>query len=306
MKVLRSGLIRAGMVLGVLALGLSAPSVASANILTYTPPVGSSGQADLNDLDHYFMYAWRIQDGTGAASAPDTATSAFTGRTVTSAVLTFNNLYNWAAEPNALYITLLDTSYAIGASLNADGDPATTGNVQGWGDSTLPDLNQVTYYQDIASGTTSAQISNGFSNGTANFLVSSSTNKTFLTAQAFPALGADFPLNGTYAVADPLVNDVNLGSGWAKVASDTTNPFSYTYTFSSAQLTTLNSYIANGLDFAIGFDPDCHFYNTGISLALTTAASSPAVPEPASIILLGTGLLAAGRRYRKQAGRPQA
>ncbi|MBS1819480.1 MAG: PEP-CTERM sorting domain-containing protein [Acidobacteria bacterium] len=293
MKFLRT----AGIAAGALALALCLPSLASAAVLTYTPPVGSSGQADLNDLDHYYMYAWRIQDDMGNGS------SAFQNQTVTSAVLQFNNMQNWAVEPNALYITLLDTAYLAGYNLSGDGDPSTNGTVSGWGDSTAPDLNQVTSYQDIATGTTSAQLSNGFTDGTAKFLMSSGTNRSFLTAQTFPGPGGNFPLGSAYAVSDPTVNDTTLGTGWAKVASDSTAPFSYTYTFSAAQLTTLNNYIANGYDFALGFDPDCHFTNDGISLQLTTGGvnTQAAVPEPASILLLGTGLLAVGRRYRKSA-----
>ncbi|MCX6952123.1 MAG: hypothetical protein NTV51_08140, partial [Verrucomicrobia bacterium] len=44
------------------------------------------------------------------------------------------------------------------------------------------------------------------------------------------------------------------------------------YTFSPTLLTALNSYITNGNNFALGFDPDCHYWNTGIQFQLTTGA----------------------------------
>ncbi len=59
-----------------------------------------------------------------------------------------------------------------------------------------------------------------------------------------------------------------------------------TFTFDYSQLTTLNDYLSDG-NFGIGFDPDCHFYNSGISLTIET---SP-VPIPASIFLLAPALL---------------
>lgn len=60
----------------------------------------------------------------------------------------------------------------------------------------------------------------------------------------------------------------------------------------------LNSYAADG-SFGLGFDPDCHYNNCGVTLKLTTAA----VPEPTGIITLASGLLpvgvVTGRRKRK-------
>lgn len=41
--------------------------------------------------------------------------------------------------------------------------------------------------------------------------------------------------------------------------------------------------------FGFGFDPDCHYYNDGVTLAIQTGTSS--VPEPSSLLLLSLGLL---------------
>jgi hypothetical protein len=77
--------------------------------------------------------------------------------------------------------------------------------------------------------------------------------------------------------------------------SFSTKPTDFTYTFNAAQLQALNAYVANGHDLALGFDPDCHFFNSGVKFTITTAA----VPEPSAIILLGGGIL--GLFFRRRA-----
>lgn len=76
--------------------------------------------------------------------------------------------------------------------------------------------------------------------------------------------------------------------------SFTTTAVNYTFDFNQSQLNTLATYITNDGKIALGFDPDCHFFNNGVLFELTT---SP-VPEPGTVVLFaiaGVGLCIIGR-----------
>lgn len=78
------------------------------------------------------------------------------------------------------------------------------------------------------------------------------------------------------------------------------------FTFDAAQLSALDAYIANDGIFGLTFDPDCHYYNDGISLAIYTKDCPPAIPEPMTALALTAGLGGLGaylRRRRLAAGR---
>jgi hypothetical protein len=86
----------------------------------------------------------------------------------------------------------------------------------------------------------------------------------------------DFTSEGTFLISYSL----------STVAQD------ITYEFNAAQVNKLIEYLA-GDNFGIGFDPDCHYWNDGISLTIIT-------PEPMTMLLLGFGLLSLGLVRRKR------
>ena len=70
-------------------------------------------------------------------------------------------------------------------------------------------------------------------------------------------------------------------------------PVTFTYYFTAAQLVALQAYIANGHDIAFGLDPDCHFFNNGVTFTMS-------VPEGGTTaVLLGVAALGivATRRF---------
>jgi len=123
------------------------------------------------------------------------------------------------------------------------------------------------FTDDPNSSNTSVSIIDDFVNtryhNQSNWLVANGTADTFLASQSF-----------------------------------TTTPTNYVLNFSAAQLQILSAYIANGSNFALGFDPDCHFFNDGIKFEITY--NNAPIPEPATMVLLGTGLAGVAAKIRKR------
>jgi hypothetical protein len=91
-------------------------------------------------------------------------------------------------------------------------------------------------------------------------------------------------------ITDHFANGFNVSAGLISSTtamtklfqkSFTTTPVNYTFTFTSDELTTLMTDIKNGNDMALGFDPECHFFNDGITFTLNYITP---VPEPANVV----------------------
>ena len=161
--------------------------------------------------------------------------------------------------------------------------------------------------QSITSATlTFRNISNWDTNRNMLFIHLLDTAKNAGVASFQDALANQTPvtdINDDFAgqryLNNPLVN-----SGTANTLltqqSFTTTPGNFVYTFTAAQLNVLSTYFLNGSDIAFGFDPDCHFWNDGITFSFTTCPTP--TPEPATLALLGTGLagLYYGRKRKRQ------
>ena len=144
---------------------LTVPTRAAAAVLTYYPSGSAAGTNDLGDLDHQNYYAWTIS-GIPTVGA---------GTQITSAFLTFKNLYNWDNTANMLYLDMFDGASAGGTTITNGAVGDANGALAGGAYTTT------TRYAQDETGTPVTNFSDKFDGS--NALVSGSM--TNLTQHAF-------------------------------------------------------------------------------------------------------------------------
>lgn len=112
----------------------------------------------------------------------------------------------------------------------------------------------------------------------------------------------DAAASGTHRFTHSIDSDYDQFRGMGKLLYLWENisvlPHGIEYIFSAEEIGILTVYLTDS-NFGKGFDSDCHFFNNGNTPTLETAAASSSimpVPEPATLLLFGTGLIVVFRK----------
>lgn len=112
-----------------------------------------------------------------------------------------------------------------------------------------------------------------------------------------PALGIVANWDGGEGSGDAFASSGALLTTWTDLVGGYPTGTDLTITLNAEQLALLNDYAADGL-FGFGFDPDCHYYNDGFRLEITTTTIP--TPEPTTLAFFTLGLAGLGLTRRKK------
>lgn len=245
------------------AIALLAPAAMKAGSYSF-----NDTSTDIENLAHGSADTWGLS-GTTLTNLETAIKSG--GQKITGATLTLTNIYDWTTESyDVLYVNVLNNVSSGDNVVTYNNNPQTVDTSFGI-DPFVTGTS--TYTTTVADGLKFTGVAPG--SGQTNSLLVASGNPT----------------------GDPGTYTTLTG----------TTPHTVVITLTAANIALLDSYLSadsgttpgTGNDVGLGFGPDCHFYDSGVTLSITTGSS--AVPDNGSTLLvLGCGLLAlvGFRRYR--------
>lgn len=261
----------------------------SAVAIGVTPSYATTYVAPVAELDHFYMYSWEMNRFTTDKGGPiDLATANSSNVQIK---LFFNDIRNWDSSANTLFVHMFDSS-------NNTAPTTMNGNVASTRDE--PSASTSTNRKDHMAPVTT---NNGttFASVNAQSEYTSGVDWYTSTASGAPSDPGKVLFGSSNSAANLYA--MNGGNTFLFSKDFTATAQDYTYNFTATQVINFLDYIRTTGDIAIGLDSDCHYYFTDISLIITQTPSvggAGAVPEPASLTLLGLGLLAGARQRRKK------
>lgn len=194
------------------------------------------------------------------------------GEVITGAQLAFSNTYNHDNNANWLGIYLI-------------ADKPATGGTTGWSQWSTDKFGDLTPETSVYEKGDAENVAKPFD---------AIAGKVLLGAYSDTINGYQVKESPVFDFASPSLKSASVPTwGWS-IYDDAP--------LDSSAVDEFNSWAADGT-WALGIDPDCHFYNDGVTFTITTrqGPTHPPIPEPMSIILGAMGLasVAGLRRFRR-------
>ena len=264
-----------------LTLAAFAPLAGYSGVYTFT------NNTTLTSLSHDTAYTWSLTDSTANTTAYTSMLNDVRNKSMSvgSACLTISNIYDWQVEAaDVLYVNIL-------AGL-------TSGAVTSYAWAATNSTPETVYGPNPFVVGTAAQIATQVTGG-------SHLGYTAVASDATSISNSLLKYTGTYNMAgnpgtwsDPYGSSAAFGGVKTPGTPETTaQGFNLVINFSSANLTLLKSLLSSDTNgsgtpnVGLGFGPDCHFYDTGVTLTVVTVPESSSTLTLVGVSLLGLGML---------------
>jgi hypothetical protein len=265
---------------------------------TNTGHGGDGTTSTLDSLAHGTAYTWGLTNasavtGSGLAGNLTTLESALShdSQHVTSVTLTLTGIYDWTSEPDdVLYVDVLNGLQTGARSAEYDSSPTTQDT--SYGSDPLDPYNDGGKSTNYNGYTSSPGTNSGNPSDTVNLvhdtsqfaLYTAHLSTSKLTETKPTATSANLIKASTGNLGNTSNSTIDpTSTPGTFTAHDSMTPVTITYTMSGTSATALllSSFLSQDYtttadgDVGLGLSADCHFYDSGVTLTVYTAANVP-------------------------------